>query len=52
MWNIIVVFLYPSACHVLSFNIKYVDQTVEHTHTSKCCVFRKEAVNVSCRNAL
>jgi len=46
MWNIIIVFLYPSACHVLLFNIKYVGQSTEHTHPNVVFLERKLLMSV------
>ena len=46
VWNIIKVFLYPSACHVLLFNIKYVDRTMEHTHPNVVFLERKLLLSV------
>jgi len=46
MWNIIKVFLYPSACHVLLLNMNYVDHTMEHTHPYVVFLERKLLMSV------
>jgi hypothetical protein len=46
MWNIIIVFLNPSAFCVLLFNIKYHDHTGKHTHPNVVFLERKLLMSI------